>query len=131
MEENILQQFKEELKHYIGNKADEVIIEQAPGPKEIIWHHLKHFHGKKLKILRGWALSLIFLFLIFIVFYFISHFKANLLKSEEHEESIDPNSAAAKSKMTSAAVIAWATFIGIIIFNKFVMGTVLHEFTHL
>lgn len=30
-----------------------------------------------------------------------------------------------------AAIIAWATLIGVVIFNKFIMGPVLHYFTHL
>ncbi len=90
-------------------------------PKEIIWHHLKHRSSRKMKIFYGWLLSLIFLFAVLFIFYFLSSYKANLLANA----GTDP------SKNTWAAITAWATLIGIVLFNKFIMGPVFHYFTHL
>jgi hypothetical protein len=52
---------------------------KCPDPKEIIWHHLKHSKGRKINIIKGWTLSIIFLLLILIVFYFLSQYKASLI----------------------------------------------------
>ena len=59
------------------------MVEQAPGPKEIIWEHLRHFSSKPYRIAVGWGLSALFLFLILILFYFVSLWKANLLEKAE------------------------------------------------
>lgn len=122
MQDHNLTVFRQRLCNYMSKEeAEEVEIEQAPGPKEIIWHHLKHSSGIQLKVMTGWLLSIAFLFLILVVFYFISQWKAKLLgaRTEGH------------SNIMGATAVAWITFIGIILFNKFVMGTVLHHFTHI
>jgi len=59
--------------------AQDIEISKCPDPKEIIWHHLQHFSSRKFKIFYGWLLSLVFLFIFFIIFYFLSNLKAQLI----------------------------------------------------
>ena len=70
---------KDKLKYYYRDDAEKIIIEQAPGPKEIIWHNLKRTSTKKLRVMVGWAMSLGFLVLALAVFYGINMFKASLI----------------------------------------------------
>ena len=56
-------------------------------------------------------------------------FKANLIAGAEFDAA--GINATNKNRATLATVVAWSTFIGIILYNKFVMGTVLHHFTDL
>ena len=119
------------LKYYFGEGAKDITFQQAPGPKEIIWTNLKHQTNKKFRIFVGWGLSILFLTLTLIVFYFINMFKANLIVSAEFDVVSNATTAATQTKAIMARVVAWATFIGIILYNKFVMGTVLHHLTDL
>ena len=84
-----------------------------------------------MRILLGWGLSLGFLALTLVVFYFINMFKANLIVGTEFDLVKNPNSAVGQTNTTLVRIIAWSTFIGIILYNKFVMGKVLHHFTDL
>ena len=84
-----------------------------------------------MRILLGWGLSLGFLALTLVVFYFINMFKANLIVGTEFDLAKNPNSAVGQANTTLVRIIAWSTFIGIILYNKFVMGKVLHHFTDL
>jgi hypothetical protein len=79
----------------------------------------------------GWGLSLLFLAAITVVFYLLQLAKTNLLVSAIEEEEENPGSSTAGTHKTIATIIAWATLLGIVLFNKFVMGNVLHIFTHL
>ena len=92
---------------------------------------MKHQTNKKFRIFVGWGLSVLFLTLTLIVFYFINMFKANLIVSAEFDVVSNATTAATQTKAIMARVVAWATFICIILYNKFVMGTVLHHLTDL
>lgn len=79
--------------------------------------------------MMGWGLSLGFLFLTLIAFYFINMFKAELIVTSEFDLAKNSTSASGKANGTIATIVAWLTFIGIIVYNKLVMGKVLHHFT--
>ena len=118
------------LKDFFREDANDIVIQQAPGPKEIIWHNLKHITAKPLRIALGWSLSLCFLALTLVVFYLLNMFKANYVAQSQFDLAKNAI-ASGRNKQTIAGIIAWSTFVGIILFNKFVMGQVLHYFTHL
>ena len=107
------------------------MIEQPPEPREIVWKNLKKLTAKPLRILFGWSLSIGFLTLTLVAFYFINTFKANLIATTEFNLNKNAFSKTALVTATWASIVAWGTFIGIILFNKFVMGKVLHYFTDL
>lgn len=69
------------------------------------------------RVLLGWALSIIFITLITVVFYFILRWKTFVVEEEE--------------SLARATIIVFAALILVILFNKFVMGNVLHYFTHI
>ena len=79
----------------------------------------------------GWGLSLLFLLAVTGIFYLLQLAKTNYLVSAIDEEEENPSSSTAKTHKTIATIIAWATLLGIVFFNKFVMGNVLHVFTHM
>lgn len=119
------------LGQHFGNPQDPIIIEEAPEPREIIYENLQYAHGRVKNILLGWGLSLLFLVVITAVFYLLQLVKTNNLVEAIEEEEENPNSSEAKTRHVVATIIAWATLLGIVFFNKFVMGNVLHYFTHL
>ena len=120
---------RKKLIYYFGERGRDVIMKQAPGPKEIIWANLKNQSGKKWRLFVGWGLTAVFLFLTFVAFFFINMFKASLIVSSSFDVVAGKTSAATQTHATLARVVAWGTFICIILFNKFVMGTVLHHLT--
>jgi len=69
--------------------VDVIEMSKCSDPKEIMWHHLQHFSSRKLKILYGWFLSLVFLLVFFIIFYFLSELKAKELVDAAHEKGGD------------------------------------------
>lgn len=71
---------KKKLEYYFEG-AEGITVEQAPGPKEIVWSNLKYKKQRNFKIFLSWALSILFLALTLVVFYFINMFKANLILS--------------------------------------------------
>ena len=81
--------------------------------------------------MMGWGLSLAFLAVTFLVFYFISMFKASLVATAEFDLAKNKTAPAGTTNSTLASIVAWSTFVGIILYNKFVMGKVLHHFTDL
>ena len=46
-------------------------------------------------------------------------------------QGVGTNNPDASLELAIPGIIAWCTLIGIVLFNKFVMGPVLHYFTHL
>ena len=72
---------RKKLIYYFGERGRDVMMKQAPGPKEIIWTNLKNQSGKKWRLFVGWGLTILFLFLTFVAFFFINMFKANLIVS--------------------------------------------------
>ena len=66
-----------------------------------------------------------------VVFYFIMLAKTNLFVHAMELEYHNPNDPAAKSKKTFATIIVFVAIFGVVLFNKFVMGKVLHYFVHL
>lgn len=114
---------------YFDNPAEPLVIVEAPEPREIIYENLPYQHDKGKNLLIGWGLSLIFLVIITIVFYFLQLIKTNNLVSAIEQEEENPEGAS--SKKLFATIIAWVTLLAIVFFNKFVMGRVLHSFTHL
>lgn len=72
-----------------------------------------------------------FLLLTTVVFYFLQLIKTNNLVAAIEEKEENPDSSSANTRKVIATIIAWATLLGIVFFNKFVMGNVLHYFTHL
>lgn len=119
------------LVSYFGNPEEPIIIEEAPEPREIIYENLQYARGRIKNILLGWGLSLLFLLCITVVFYLLQLVKTNNLVEAIEEEEKNPDSSDAKTRKVVATIIAWATLLGIVFFNKFVMGNVLHYFTHL
>lgn len=117
-------------KHF-NNPEEPLTIEEAPEPREIIYENLQYSHGRMKNILIGWGLSLLFLVVITIVFYFLQLIKTNNLVEAIEEKEENPDSHEAVTRKVIATIIAWATLLGIVFFNKFVMGHVLHYFTHL
>ena len=67
--------------YYFGDKGKDIQFKQAPGSKEIIWNNLKHQSSKKWRLFIGWGLSMGFLLLTLIAFYFINMAKANFIVS--------------------------------------------------
>lgn len=122
---------KGKLGKYFNNPAEPIFIEEAPEPREIIYENLQYSSHIVKNICIGWGLSILFLLAITGVFYVIQLIKSSNLDSAIEEEEENPNSAAAVTHYTIATVIAWVTLLGIVFFNKFVMGNVLHVFTHL
>ena len=51
-------------------------VSKCSDPKEIMWHHLQHFSSRNFKIFKGWFLSFLFLFVFFVIFYYLSAWKA-------------------------------------------------------
>ena len=92
---------------------------------------MQYSHDRVKNIFIGWSLSLLFLFVITVIFYFIQLVKTNHLVEAIDEEEEHPDSPDAAAKKTIATIIAWVTLFSIVFFNKFVMGNVLHYFTHL
>ncbi len=74
---------------------------------------------------------MLFLLAITVVFYFLQLIKTNNLVAAIEAKEENPNSPEAATSKTIATIIAWVTLLGIVFFNKFVMGNVLHYFTHL
>lgn len=105
------------------------MIVEAPEPREIIYENLPYEHDKLKNLCIGWGLSLLFLAVITVVFYFIQLLKTNTLVEAIEQEEEDPSGA--HGRKIFATIIAWVTLLGIVFFNKFVMGNVLHYFTHL
>lgn len=122
---------KGKLGKYFNNPVEPIVIEEAPEPREIIYENLQYSNHSVKNILIGWGLSLLFLAAITGVFYVIQLIKTSNLDSAIEEEEENPNSSAAATHKTIATIIAWVTLLGIVFFNKFVMGNVLHYFTHL
>jgi hypothetical protein len=116
---------------YFGNPEEPVVFEEAPEPREIIYENLQESPNRVKNVAIGWGLSLLFLAAITVVFYLLQLAKTNLLVSAIEEEEENPGSSTAGTHKTIATIIAWATLLGIVLFNKFVMGNVLHIFTHL
>ncbi len=68
--------------------------------------------------------KLLFLAAITVVFYLLQLAMTNLLVSAIEEEEENPGSLTAATHKTIATIIAWATLLGIVLFNKFLMGNV-------
>ena len=68
-----------------------------------------------------------FLLLTTVVFYFLQLIKTNNLVAAIEEKEENPDSSSANTRKVIATIIAWATLLGIVFFNKFVMGPVLHK----
>ena len=65
----------------------------------------------------GWALSVLFIAAVTVLFYFILKWKTHVVEERQ--------------SVTEATIIVFIALISVILFNKFVMGYVLHHFTHL
>lgn len=119
------------FERHFGKLQEPIVIEEAPEPREIIYENLQYADVRVSKIMLGWGLSLLFLAVTTVVFYVLQLIKTNNLVAAIEEEEENPDSSTAKTQKVIATIIAWATLLGIVFFNKFVMGNVLHYFTHL
>lgn len=111
-----------------GVENNSILMEQAPEPREIIWENIKYESTRKYSILLGWTLSILFLIVIWIVYFYLQELKSKFIESSMHSNA-DPDKAYADE--VKAIVVALLTFFGVIMFNKFVMGNVLSYFTKL
>jgi hypothetical protein len=88
--------------------ANDVSLESAPEPREIIWNNINYPKYKRwLRILLGWTLSILFLGAATAVFYFLV-----VLKAKSH----------------SMALLIINLFL-IQFFNKYIMKIFLHWFS--
>lgn len=74
---------------------------------------------------------MLFLAIVTVAFYFIMLAKTNLFVSAIELEHHNPNDPSVKSKKTFATIIVFVALFGVILFNKFIMGKVLHKFVHM
>lgn len=90
--------------------TDSVTLDEAPDPREIIWDNINYPKYKRLlRVILGWALSIVFVAIILVPFYFLVDYKA--------------------SSHTLGMLIAALVIIQI--FNKYVMKVFLHWFCDL
>lgn len=67
--------------------ADEVTLKTAPNPKEIIWENFTSPKNQRwYKILLGWALSILFLGSVTVIFYFLNSAKGQRLDQSVHKD---------------------------------------------
>mgnify|MGYP006869349610 CR=1 FL=1 len=79
----------------------------------------------------GWVLSIIFTAIITIGFYFLLVLKTKNLLAAISEENSDSDPSTAAANYRTAVFLVFFDIILIVLFNKLVMGAVLHYFTHL
>jgi hypothetical protein len=78
----------------------------------------------------GWLLTVLFLAVVTVVFYFLLVAKTNnLLQALDDQANNDQ--ANANADMNTAIALVYIIIILIILFNKLLMGWVLHYFAHL
>ncbi len=112
-------------------KPKNVIIKEAPEPNEIIWEHIDEPDDvRRLLIFKGYALTFGFLAIITVVFYFILLAKTRLFISAIEMEHHATDLSKAKHFKIFATIMVYVAIFGVVLFNKFVMGRVLHSFVH-
>ena len=80
--EKLLESFedmdKATLIKYFGDQGANINIQEAPEPKEIIWENMLYSSSKRFgRIMLGWGLSIAFIAVITLLFYFILKWKTH------------------------------------------------------
>jgi hypothetical protein len=71
------------LVKYFGNQGTEVVLEEAPEPKEIIWEFINYPSGKRFgRVILGWGLSVAFIAFVTVIFYFVLKWKSTIIEEE-------------------------------------------------
>jgi hypothetical protein len=100
----------------------EVGMKEAPEPKEINWEHINYPEHKRVgRMIAGWALATLFLGSITTVFFFLLSEKSILIEESFSEEG--------HGSYSAAVTMVYMALVGVIFFNKFVMGSILHRIT--
>ncbi len=140
------------MREAFGIAADEecnVGMEEAPEPKEINWEHINYPEHRRVgRMFAGWALTTLFLGSITVFFFFLLSEKSILIEesyqsshstaADSHTDSHVASSTTDTDTITtdthgsySAAVaMVYLALVGVIFFNKFVMGFILHKITN-
>ena len=88
----------------------------------MIFDNLEFRSDRSKNMAKGWLFSALFLLVVLAVFYFIQLWKSKLIHHDEAEGN---------KLGILIPILAYGIMLLIILFNKFVMGSVLHYFTHL
>jgi hypothetical protein len=76
---------KKLLGDYFGEFEHDIEIEQAFEPNELIWHNLHYSSRDRLvSKLIGWSLSVVFIAIVTVIFYFLLNLKADILYSAKN-----------------------------------------------
>lgn len=128
-EENKLSQ--REVGRYFGEFEGELEIEEVSEPNEIIWRNFNICEKEHLlrKVL-GFSLSLLFVTCVTVGFYFLLVLKTqNLLDAISQNITVELLHQDTRYKL--AVFLVYLLLFLIVLFNKFILGFVLHELTHL
>ena len=78
---------KKVLQKYFNWMADEITLKAAPDPQEIIWENFSNAKSQRwFKVLIGWALSILFLGSVTVIFYFLNRAKGERLDQSLHRD---------------------------------------------
>lgn len=116
---------------YFGIFDGSIKIKEAPEPNEIIWEYVNYPMEKRLgRRVIGWLLTIAFLAVVTVAFYFLLLAKTNNLLTALKERDLGLEEASERH-FTVAVALVYIALVLIVLFNKLLMGFVLHEFTHL